>query len=652
MNPFRIKRLKLLHFNRSPPRINYQKIYKISSEKISANSSENEVSTKKNIINKKKIHSLFKTYKEKNIEKKQQEKWDKLTKPKLPFSQRTRTPINIRKKKIELLQPSMLYHDNHVIHWLRSKYSASVIEKSLYSILPKKKKKFFPLNESVTKRRHREMIQYLENLKASKSREEHIKINPKYFYNRATFEKIKKLKDIFLEYDHNGDGKFQLNEITRLFNMNDIKTSKDEIAKLFFQDKNYKKGENLRLYLNFYEFLKFSLNHDQEFRNFMRKIKRKYEMENMKKNENKKTLYLPMNLNLLLDYFITKSKEKSSLEKIESSISIMDQAIEDKKLLEQKLLSKNNNLTNDINTEKSNVSKKEEETNENNKNEKMEMISSNQNNAEIKYDNINFNSLIEEFSGLFDINKLNHNENLNEVILEDNKNINQKKNIFNLSQNSGIKKQNSSIKNKKVNKNMIFNEYIKNQIKKPSFYEYSKSKNDIIGNAIKQNMNHTTLVKMNMDNYKKYHNIQLAFDATKDQIEQIQKSKIIKPSNSYRLINDFKRNYSLNLLPFLDRKRKNFINNNSKSKKSFLFNYKNLSKSNSIKSFSKKDIIEYNKKYNLFSNNIKNNPPNFRRSNEPSFKKNISKSCIINKSETKIPFGERRKYDYVPIDLF
>ena len=271
----------------------------------------------------------------------------------------------------------------------------------------------------------------------------------------------------------------------------------------------------------------------------------------------------------------------------------MDQAIEDKKLLEQKLLSKNNNLTNLINTEKSNVSKKEEETNENNKNEKMEMISSNQNNAKIKYDNINFNSLIEEFSGLFDINKLNHNENLNEVILEDNKNINQKKNIFNLSQNSGIKKQNSSIKNKKVNKNMIFNEYIKNQIKKPSFYEYSKSKNDIIGNAIKQNMNHTTLVKMNMDNYKKYHNIQLAYDATKDQIEQIQKSKIIKPSNSYRLINDFKRNYSQNLLPFLDRKRKNFINNNSKSKKSFLFNYKNLSKSNSIKSFSKKDIIEF-----------------------------------------------------------
>ena len=61
----------------------------------------------------------------------------------------------------------------------------------------------------------------------------------------------------------------------------------------------------------------------------------------------------------------------------------------------------------------------------------------------------------------------------------------------------------------------------------PIFYKYSKNPNDIMGNAVKQKMNQTAIVKMNFDNYKKYHNIKLALDATKEEIEKMHMSNIL-----------------------------------------------------------------------------------------------------------------------------
>ena len=48
-----------------------------------------------------------------------------------------------------------------------------------------------------------------------------------------------------------------------------------------------------------------------------------------------------------------------------------------------------------------------------------------------------------------------------------------------------------------------------------------------MGNAVKQKMNQTAIVKMNFDNYKKYYNIKLALDATKEEIEKMHMSNIL-----------------------------------------------------------------------------------------------------------------------------
>ena len=95
------------------------------------------------------------------------------------------------------------------------------------------------------------------------------------------------------------------------------------IIKLFFKNKKFKKKEYFKLYISFYQFLKFALHNDQEFRYFMRKLKSKYDKEMEKNNSNIKddNIYLPMNLNLLFDYFIRKAKEKTSLKKIETAIN-------------------------------------------------------------------------------------------------------------------------------------------------------------------------------------------------------------------------------------------------------------------------------------------------------------------------------------------
>ena len=138
-----------------------------------------------------------------------------------------------------------------------------------------------------------------------------------------------------------------IDEITSLFNQNDIKVNEDELVKLFFQNKKYKKKDYDKLYLNFYRFLKFALNKGHDFRLFMRKLKSKFEEEKKKNKDNKdKNVYLPMNLNLLLDYFILKSKEKSSQKKIENAIEKIDQVIKKIENSDKEVYSSENSVRN------------------------------------------------------------------------------------------------------------------------------------------------------------------------------------------------------------------------------------------------------------------------------------------------------------------
>ena len=599
----------------------YRKIYRIEPIRNINDPSDERISTEKQ---KQKIKQLKSLYGDPNKDRKLGDKWSNLTKPKLPFSKRSSLPKDVRIKRIESLKPSVLYHDNHVIHWIRSKYSSSVIEKSLYTILPgkEKEKEKTEINETELRKKQKKMLEFLKSSIEPTGREKFVKINPKYFYNTTTFEKIKKLRDIFLEFDVNRNNEMSIDELALMFNQNDIKANEDELVKLFFKNKKYKKKDYFKLYLNFYQFLKFSLGQEHEFRLFMRKIKSKYDKENKDNKNNNK--YLPMNLNLLLDYFISKSKEKSSVDKIENAIEIMDKAIKNFEKTEEK---KNENA-------KNSQPEKSDKDNQN-------LNSSKQNNIDDLFENINFKELIDEFSNLFSKSNLNDYEKKMEINSPTFNKFRTAIKDFNLNKN----KKSTSSKINEIKRKMLF-DIENNKSNKPILYDVSKNKNDIYENAIKRSLNQTAIIKMNMDNYKKFHSIQLALDATKEDIEIIKKSKL-NSQNNYGLKKYIDKNSVLNSLPLLEKKNKFLFNN--KNKKSFLFKRKNLSKSNSMELFNRKELINVNKN-SLFSEenyNFSNN----KRTNQTSFKLNKSKSSNYFDKE-KFNFGSISKLDYVPLDLY
>ena len=165
----------------------YQKIYAIQSEDEDEKEDHNKSTLKliKNQKRKFKMNPLIKVFKGPEKDFKNGPKWPKVTHPKLPFSNVKKEEPDIKKKRIELLRPSRKYHDFHTIQWLRKKYSESVIEKSVFSILPENGKVKVPLNESENKKRQRKMLEYLESFKGPIGKEKYVKINPKYLITPA-----------------------------------------------------------------------------------------------------------------------------------------------------------------------------------------------------------------------------------------------------------------------------------------------------------------------------------------------------------------------------------------------------------------------------------------------------------------------------------
>lgn len=71
-----------------------------------------------------------------------------------------------------------------------------------------------------------------------------------------------------------------------MFNTNNIHVKKEELKALFFK-KNLKISDD-ELFLDFYQFMEFALNKvcDQDFRNFMRKLKKKKIEKSIKDKDN------------------------------------------------------------------------------------------------------------------------------------------------------------------------------------------------------------------------------------------------------------------------------------------------------------------------------------------------------------------------------
>ena len=313
------------------------RINKSQNKKLFMKTYNNSLNSKKVKISKKLLY-VFKDPKEKY---KKKFIWPKITHAKLPFTERKKLPKEERKKRIMEQKPSHLFHDFYTIKWLRQKYSDSLIEKSVFSMLPDNGKPVVPDDESEEDKKHRLLLEYLDSLyKQVPQREKYVNINPKYFFDKKTFEKILKFKEIFLEFDEDQSRKMEIDEMVEMFNQNHINANLRDLVNLFFKGKNIKEEDIMKLYLDFYQFMNFALTKDQDFREFMREIKSKNKKseEDINKTEEgeEETGYLPMTFNLMFDYFLIKGKERASIEAIENSITEMDKIINNDKNEEEK----------------------------------------------------------------------------------------------------------------------------------------------------------------------------------------------------------------------------------------------------------------------------------------------------------------------------
>lgn len=409
----------------------------------------------------------------------------KFTIPRTPFSQRSLVPVELRKQKTRDLKPNKKFHDFHTIQWLRRKYNERVIKKSIYSLLPDNGNPVIDYEaESVEDKRKRVRMDWLSNYCQPKDNFDNVCINPKYFFNQKTFEKILKLKEIFLEFDEDGSRKMEIDEMEEMFNSNNIEATIKELAGLFFEGLKVIPDDLDKLYLDFYQFMQFALGKDQEFRLFMRKIKEKVKsqkeekelmnkiQENAIQSKEDDNIYLPMNFNLVLDYFIIKGKERSSKEKIEKAIEEMTKII-------------NNN--------------KEEETTS----EYTEQSSQKgEDPYEAQLQKINFAQLIQEFSNLFHI-KDEKDQSPNDTA--------KKRGTMNRSKTRTVsvgRTRRNSNPNNQLDSNPSRNTCNENNKEmEESYYVYSE--------ILNQQLSKEDISKMNMVNYTKYHSLKLALDETK-----------------------------------------------------------------------------------------------------------------------------------------
>ena len=584
----------------------YQKIYTISTDSLNKSKLENNKSP---IVQKKKIISLDNIFKKPKICQNTFQ-FRKITNPKLPFSSRKIEPKEVTKNRIKLSKPSTTFHDFTTIHWLRQKFSENIINKSIYSLLPNNGKPVIPDNESEEDKRHRKMIEFLESMKEPLGRERYVNINPKYFFTKATFENVLKLKKIFLEFDKDGNRRMELDEMLEMFMSNKISANINDLVELFFKGKKFKEKEVMKLYLNFHQFIYFALTKDQDFRQFIRIIKERAEKEKEKKIKEKKKLgitnnsnekdyenekdgYLPMSFNSLLDYFVDKGKERASKEVINKAIEEMNKIINKTK--------NKFNLSNSVRKRRNDKEKRTEIFKPNNEMKKVRILSQknvystshsmqkhishrnikkikiNRNlegdeeieriNFELSLDdndyenqlkNINFNKIIEEFYTLFNIDKnFHHNK-------ENNENKIKSPHRKELEEKEKVKENVTNHKDKEINQ-MIIKNYSQSILNSFS----TRSQDNLINNL-------KNSTKGDSNTFRK---------SQKDEISTIKDYKLISDKNQFLNYGSFNKNNS-NKYKYIK------LINNSRNKNSLIFkNLKNMDSENkSLNSFNKSQI--------------------------------------------------------------
>ena len=641
----------------------YTKLYSPNQRDLKENSSMNTIFPNKTyhtlISPKHKLLSLKKVFNNPMNSRNIKIKWPKITHAKWPFSKKRTESEEMKKQRILSSKPSHKYHDFNTIKWLSQKYSDSVKEKSIYSLLPNNGKPLVPEYESEFNKRHREMLEYLESFRGPGGREKFVNINPKYFYDSTTFKKILKLREMFLEFDKKGNHKMIIKEIVELFKQNNIKVDINELKNLFLRNiKNIKKKNepvNL-LYLDFYQFMNFALSHDQDFRKFMRIVKKKNKIEEKNKisntisyKEKKDNIYIPMNFNLIFNYFINKEKQRNSVRVVENAINEMDQIIQGLSEIENKKIENKINKNKNINKKnyytsktlkdqnvkllniksyhRGNTISEEKEINRESSEKNLkktkniitkitEMI---EKEKEEKLKSINFAQLIKEFSTLFEIKENNNVEN--ESIDDKNR-----------------------IKSANITKSNIINHYNNYHFNKDT----SKSNEDnTYEGTVKKEIRINSLKEMGVNNFEKYHDLKLALKETKQQIKNLKSysnNLIEEDIKTYNMVDirdlveqDNSKSQNLKMKNFFS-KPKILKNNNNpfvKNDIDYLINRTDYSKNLKIENnFTKKKKYILNKKhiYNYYCG-------------KPTIVNIEDNNCVKN-------YKYKSKKDYVPNEFF
>ena len=351
----------------------YQKLYSINPDSNLESKNNINKNEELKIKDKERKILLKKVFKKPNYPKPEFQ-FRKITNPKLPFSNKNKKSPEEIKEHLRLARPSKIFHTTVNIQWLRKKFPQSVINKSIYTLLPNNGKPVVPEDESEEDKKHRLMIEFLENMKNPVGKDKYIDINPKYFFSKRTWETVLKLKQIFLDFDADGNRRMELDEMQEMFESNKISASIHDLVDLFFKGKKFKPKEIMKLYLNFHQFINFALTKDQEFRDFMRNIKEKADKESGEKIKKTKTIssqiksstisesnedndndenknnkeekghYFPMNFKSLLDYFIDRGRQRESKNVINNAIKEMNEIINKniKKIQKKKFVNNNN----------------------------------------------------------------------------------------------------------------------------------------------------------------------------------------------------------------------------------------------------------------------------------------------------------------------
>jgi hypothetical protein len=652
----------------------------ISAQTIVHNNNNNTIQS---ILSKKqKSSSLKKVFDNKKISRNIKLKWPKITHAKWPFTKKRTEPKEARQLRLLSSKPSDKYHNFYTIRWLGQKYTESVKEKSIYSLLPNKGRPLIPESETEYNKRHRHIKEYLESFKRPGGREKFVNINPKYFYDSNTFKKILKLKEMFLEFDKKGNHRMIIKELVDLFKQNNINVDINEINQLFFKNiknknnKNNKKDEHSK-YLNFYQFMNFALNREQDFRQFMRKVKIKNKIEENKKqlNDNETNYsekeqednhtYIPMNFNSIFGYFINREKQRKSFVVVENAIKEMDKIIQggnEKESVEflpsPKKEKKEKNKKRD--SLKIILPSKTLNTNINNVNEEKKIYetkssttiyNSNSSKNKIKdfkeqFKNISFAELIKEFSSLFSIKDTKDED---EEFLE-------KKNRIQSAVNSKsylFSKDNSNKKIyniKNIKNSHILNKYKDKETDKDKVVDNDKNE-ATFAETMKKEIRIDSLKNLNITNFEKYHDLKLALLATKEQVKTMK--------NTHKLIEE-----DLNVFNMVDTRD---ITNNENF---FVKTQKDKNKTKILNAFKKPKIDDVDS-FVYYNNNLLNiyNRPYSKTLKVENDKKSKKKFCMkrkkhlfnfycgkphmIDLNDDYSRSGKSTpKYDYVPKEFF